>query len=126
MTLDLLLMQLLAVLLTGAAQVEDQPPTTGTDKLPLDAPPIPIKVAIPDYPRNAIRRELNGRTVTCFNVDEGGRIRNPQVVLSSDKLFSKVSLKAIRQSTFKPARRGPDSVAADFCRSFRFDLELRQ
>lgn len=118
-------MNVVAIVLAATTNVEDQPPTDGVDKLPLDAPPIPIKVATPQYPRDAIRRELNGRTVACFKVDAKGRIRNPQIVQASDKLFTRATLKAVKQSTFKPARRGNDRVAADYCRSYRFDLKPR-
>ncbi len=115
----------LILVLASAALVEDQPPVNGADDLPLDVPPVPVRVPTPDYPRNAIRRELSGRTVACFTVDKRGRVRNPQVVQSSNDLFSKPTLKAVRKASFKPARRGNDSVAANYCRTFRFSLEQR-
>ncbi len=117
--------KLAAIMLAASANVEDQPPTEGIDELPLDAPPIPIKVATPKYPRDAIRRELNGRTVACFKIDARGRIRNAQVVQTSDKLFTRATLAAIKRSTFRPARRGNETVAASYCRSYRFDLNPR-
>lgn len=97
----------------------------GTDGLPVDAPPIPVRMATPDYPREALRKALGGRAVACFTVSSSGRIRDAVVVESSHELFRRPTLKAVQKSTFKPARRGREQVAGHLCRTYRYSLEER-
>lgn len=98
----------------------------GIDGLPVDAPPVPIRMALPDYPREALRKALGGRAVACFTVNASGRVRDAVVVETSHELFRKPTLKAVRSSTFRPARRGRDTVAGNVCRTYRYSLEERR
>lgn len=97
----------------------------GVDGRPVDAPPVPVRMATPDYPREALRKALGGRAVACFTVSSRGRVRDAVVVESSHELFRRPTLEAVEKSTFKPARRGREQVAGTLCRTYRYSLEER-
>ncbi len=83
---------------------------------------MPSVTAVPQYPRVAMRDRLEGEATVCYKIDKKGKIFNASVRRSSDKMFAKPSLKAIRQSSYEPV--GPDEEVSRVktCRTFRFLL----
>jgi TonB family protein len=77
----------------------------------------------PQYPEEARLYRLEGETTVCFKVNAQGEIVRPRVASSTDRIFERPALRAIRASSFMPLSAGePDSGAADVCRVFRFRL----
>ncbi len=82
-----------------------------------------VKIA-PTYPPKAVKQELSGEVIVEFTVTADGRVKKPQVVESTDKVFEKASLAAIKK--FKYARRmeNGEAVATEGVRHrFVYDYE---
>ena len=78
--------------------------------------------AVPQYPETARRDRLEGEATVCYFIDSKGRIRNPAVRQSSHRMFSKPSLKAIKQSSYEPLRPDQKLSSVKTCRTYRFML----
>ena len=83
----------------------------------------PAITAVPEYPDDAIRDRLEGETTVCFGVDSRGRVIRPDVRSSTNEIFDRPAIKAIRASKFEPllAVRGQSPSA--LCRIYLFDLD---
>lgn len=85
-------------------------------------PPIlPLVTATPRYPIEAIRQARQGRVVTCFLVDAGGMIVEPEIIELSDEMFREPILVALNRSRYEP--RASDSALRPSCRSYTFSLD---
>lgn len=71
----------------------------------LDKPPHAQVQAAPDYPFAAKKEGLDGEVVVEFLVDEAGRVSNPAIVRSTNRLFDEPSLRAVLKWRFEPGRR---------------------
>lgn len=56
------------------------------------------------------RQKAPGTVYVIFIVDQNGRVQNPQVQKSSDPVFEKPALNAIKQWKFEPGKRNGQSV----------------
>jgi TonB family protein len=82
----------------------------------------PQHTVVPDYPELARRERVEGEVEVCFNVDRDGTTHNVRVRRSTNRIFEKPALRAVRASTFAPL---PDAVQLSgikTCRTFRFSL----
>lgn len=59
---------------------------------------------------NDIRRKAPGTVYIIFVVDRSGRVENPSVQRSTDPVFEKAALKAVKQWKFEPGRRNGEPV----------------
>lgn len=57
-----------------------------------------------------MRRKTPGQVVVIFTVDRDGRVQLPKVQRSSDPVFERAALAAIRQWRFEPGRRKGEPV----------------
>jgi periplasmic protein TonB len=71
----------------------------------LDKAPHAQVQASPDYPFAAKKDGLDGEVVVEFLVDETGRVSNPAVVRSTNRVFDEPSLRAVLKWRFEPGRR---------------------
>lgn len=78
-------------------------------------------VVSPTYPVKAWRERRQGRVIVCFDIRADGRVRKAFVLASSNRVFNKSALKAVRLSKFE--EREPGTEPEDSCRTFRFLLE---
>ena len=69
----------------------------------LNQPPVLLKLNAPKYPRKAQQKGIEGRVFVLFDVDEGGKVINPKVKWSENKVFDSSALKSISSSEYKPA-----------------------
>ena len=69
----------------------------------LNQPPVPLKKKAPIYPRRAQERGIEGGVLVEFDVDEGGKVINPKVKWSENKVFNSSALKSASSSIYKPA-----------------------
>ncbi len=83
---------------------------------------IPSVTAVPQYPATARRDRIEGEATVCYFINSKGRIRKPAVRQSSDRMFAKPSLKAIKQSSYEPLRAGQKASNVKTCRTYRFLL----
>lgn len=82
----------------------------------------PSVTAAPQYPELARRDRIEGEATVCYTIDRDGAIHRPAVRKSSDKMFARPALKAIRQSSYEPLKPGQKLSVVKTCRTFRFLL----
>ncbi len=70
----------------------------------LDNPPRTRVQIAPHYPHEARAGGRNGEVHVEFVVDEAGRVVNPRVVRSSDRVFDEPTLRAVSKWRFEPGR----------------------
>jgi TonB family protein len=83
---------------------------------------VPLHTLVPDYPELARRERVEGEVQVCFNVDREGRTHNVRVRRSTNRIFEKPALRAVRASTFAPLPAGEKPSGIKTCRTFRFSL----
>jgi protein TonB len=71
----------------------------------LDKSPSTRFQATPIYPHAAKAQGLNGEVIVEFMVDESGRVHDPHVVSSSDRVFEENALRAVAKWVFEPGKR---------------------
>ena len=83
---------------------------------------IPLNTAVPEYPEQARRERLEGEATVCFSVDERGEVVRPRISSTTDRIFRKPTLNAIRASTFRPLEAGALESPFETCRTYRYTL----
>jgi protein TonB len=71
-----------------------------------------------------VRKNAPGKVSVIFVVNENGRVVNPKVVASSNPVFVKPVLNAIKQWRFEPGKRGGKPVRFRMKRGFTFPKGL--
>lgn len=84
---------------------------------------IPLVTAFPKYPSIARRERIEGEATVCFRIDERGRVIRPSVRSSSNRIFNRAALRAIRSSSFEPLAPGQTLKRSKTCRTYRFRLD---
>lgn len=90
---------------------------------PVDTERKPLFTLMPDYPKIARRDRIEGEVQVCFDITRDGRTRRIAVRKSTNRIFEKPAIRAVRASTYVPL---PDDAAVSgikACRTFRFTLE---
>jgi TonB family protein len=83
----------------------------------------PLHTVVPDYPKEARRDRLEGEVQVCFKITRNGVPWRIAVRKSTNRVFEKAALKAVRESTFVPLLPGEEASNIKACRTFRFYLE---
>ena len=84
---------------------------------------IPLNTVAPAYPEVARRDRIEGDVQVCFNVDREGRPYRIAVRNSTNRVFEKPAIRAIRASRYQPVPKDREVPAIKTCRTFRFRLE---
>ena len=69
----------------------------------LNQSPIPLKINAPRYPHRAQQKGIEGRVLVEFDIDEEGKVINPKVKWSENKVFDSSALKSISSREYEPA-----------------------
>jgi len=77
----------------------------------LDQRPRPIIQTAPDYPVDLRKRKVEGTVQVVFMVDREGRVANPRVEKSTNPVFERPALEAVRRWKFEPGTRSGQNVA---------------
>ena len=88
-----------------------------------DSARIPLFTVIPDYPEVARRDRIEGEVQVCFDVTRKGRTRRIAVRKSTNRIFEKPAMRAVRASTYQPLPKDAVMSGIKACRTFRFTLE---
>ncbi len=83
----------------------------------------PMQTVVPVYPELARRERVEGEVQVCFNVDRDGRPHRVRVRKSTNQIFEKPSVLAVRASTYHPLPEGERPSGIKTCRTFRFRLD---
>jgi len=89
---------------------------SGTDR-------VPLHTIVPDYPKVARRDRIEGEVKVCFEITREGRTRRIAVRRSTNRLFERPAIRAVRASTFHPLPKDAELPGIKACRTFRFYLE---
>lgn len=103
----------------AAAPAEVAPDTVSLD---LYSPPRVVSKAVPQYPRNALRKNREGWVRLHFMVDTSGRPYEVAVTDSvGDSVFQQAAVGALEESTFEPARLDGKPIDAGHSMYFNFE-----
>ena len=83
----------------------------------------PLQTVVPVYPARALQERLQGDVEVCFEVDREGRTSRIAVRHSSNRLFEKPAIQAVRASSYKPVQDHEIISGIKTCRIFRFRLD---
>ncbi len=86
----------------------------------IDQKPRAVFQASPNYPAELRGKKIEGVVTLIFIVDAAGRVVNPKVEKSSNPLFEKPALEAVRQWKFEPAVKAGARVDSRSRVSIRF------
>ena len=95
---------------------------TGVDNIDSDTDRVPLLTAVPDYPEVARRDRIEGSVQVCFNISRRGFPRRIAVRHSTNRVFEKPAMKAVRKSTWQPLPSDVQMSGIKACRTFRFSL----
>jgi TonB family protein len=107
-------------LLCAASHAADEPRVTHLEDE--SHARIPLNTVAPAYPAVAHRDRVEGDVQVCFNVDRDGRPYRIAVRTSTNRVFEKPAIRAIRASRYQPLPKDQAVPAIKTCRTFRFRL----
>jgi len=111
---------LLIALAASASRAEDNDVASWIDE---EGDRVPQHTVVPAYPKNARRDRIEGEIQVCYYVDKRGRPYRVAVRKSTNRIFERPSIRAVRDSTYKPLEPGEKSSGIKTCRTFRFELQ---
>ena len=111
------LVLLAALMLSGLASGSD-----AVEKFDSDTDRIPLLTTVPDYPEVARRDRIQGEVQVCFNITRDGHPRRIAVRSSTNRLFERPAMKAVRKSTWVRLDDKEAMSGIKACRTFRFTL----
>ena len=109
------------LLLPAASYAADEDGSTHLEKDGHER--IPLNTVAPAYPDAARRDRIEGDVQVCFKVDREGRPYRIAVRTSTNRIFEKPAIRAIRASRYQPLPEYQAVPAIKTCRTFRFRLE---
>lgn len=83
----------------------------------------PARTVVPVYPKLARRERLEGEVQVCFNIRRDGTIHRARVRKSTNRIFEKPALRAVRASTYAALPEGKKPRGIKTCRTFLFRLD---
>jgi TonB family protein len=83
----------------------------------------PLQTVVPAYPKRALTDRVQGDVQVCFNIDREGRTSRVSVRESSDRVFEKSAVLAVRASSYVPLADTEILSNIKTCRIFRFRLD---
>ncbi|HWB19706.1 MAG TPA: energy transducer TonB [Phycisphaerales bacterium] len=86
----------------------------------IDQKPQAIYQASPQYPSEMRGKKVEGLVTLIFIVDASGKVSNPKIEHSSNPVFEKPALEAVRKWKFEPAVKGGERVACKIRVPIRF------
>jgi hypothetical protein len=101
----------------GAPAAAHSLPSASSAMPPLSA----ALMAVPVYPRQAIRDARQGRAVACYLVSGDGEILAPELLELSDDIFRAPTLEALARSRYRPWSTREQQRPA--CRTYLYRLD---
>lgn len=91
--------------------------------MPANPDRVPTVTRMPEYPKIARRDRIEGQVQVCFEVTRDGRTRRIAVRKSTNRVFEKPAMRAVRASRYEPLPPDAKLTGIKTCRTFRFSLE---
>ena len=92
------------------------------EKIDSDTNRVPLVTIVPEYPAVARRDRIQGEVQVCFNITRDGYPRRIAVRSSTNRVFEKPAMKAVRKSTWFRLDDDEEISGIKACRTFRFSL----
>jgi protein TonB len=86
-------------------------------------PPVPVRMAAPDFPEDMRRAGVSGLVLVSCLVDEKGEVQDMKVEKASNQVFVKPAMLALSKWRFKPAQLGGNKISARVSIPIRFTCE---
>jgi TonB family protein len=83
----------------------------------------PRHTVVPVYPQRALRDRIQGDVEVCFDVNREGDTSRIAVRRSSNRIFEKAAIQAVRQSKYVAVPANLTLSGIKTCRTFRFRLD---
>lgn len=83
----------------------------------------PLNTVAPVYPAAARRDRVEGDVQVCFHVDRKGHPYRIAVRTSTNRVFERPAMRAVRASRYQPIAEDQPVPGIKTCRTFRFRLE---
>jgi TonB family protein len=83
----------------------------------------PRHTVVPVYPQRALRDRIQGDVEVCFEVNREGDTSRIAVRRSSNRIFEKAAIQAVRQSKYVAVPANLALSGIKTCRTFRFRLD---
>ncbi|MDA0705973.1 MAG: energy transducer TonB [Proteobacteria bacterium] len=83
----------------------------------------PQQTVVSAYPKRAFRDRIEGDVEVCFDVDRDGRTSRIGVRRSSNQIFEKPAIQAVRDSKYVALPANVALSGIKTCRTFRFRLD---
>jgi len=90
-----------------------------------DTDRVPSHTVVPAYPEDARRDRIEGEVQVCYYVDVKGRPYRVAVRKSTNRIFERPSMRAVKASLYVPLQPGEKTSGIKSCRTFRFQLQPR-
>ena len=88
-----------------------------------DTDRVPSLTVVPEYPEDARRDRIEGEVQVCYHVDVKGRPYRVAVRKSTNRIFERPSMRAVKASLYVPLEPGEKTSGIKSCRTFRFQLQ---
>lgn len=85
--------------------------------------PRPVKQSEPDYPRAALLNREEGWVRLRFTVQPGGEVSDVEVLESSQRIFEKPALRAMKKWRFQPKTVEGRPVSTPMVQTIEFNFE---
>jgi TonB family protein len=104
-----------------AIHAQSEPHLPG--EMGLDSPPRILHSRFPDYPQKLRNADVTGVVVVRFFIEPDGTVSQPVVAGTPPAALAALSLDAIREWRFEPARKNGVPVRVRVQQSFDFRVE---
>ena len=92
-----------------------------------EEPPEVIRKVMPEYPREALRDNIEGRVILMIVIDVEGNVIEVRVVRSiPPKIFDDAAIEAMSQWKFKPAQQNGVPIKVRLAYPIEFSLTRRK
>lgn len=85
--------------------------------------PVPVRTVKPQYPREMREQGVSGLVMVKCAIDEQGNVTETTVLKSSNEVFDKFAVEALKKWKFKPARRDGTPVAIQVTIPMKFVVD---
>ena len=109
--------------MSGASPAHATEDAASAAELAADHERLPLHTVMPHYPKTARRDRIEGEVQVCFEITRAGRTRRIAVRKSTNRVFEKPAIRAVRASTYVPLPKDAPMSGIKACRTFRFALE---
>lgn len=89
---------------------------------------VPLNIIMPNYPKKALLRGIEGKVVVAFDVMPDGSVNNPEIIYSGNTaVFNAEVIKAIKKSMFSPMLlEGKPIITKNMTETYYFRLSTTE